>query len=85
LPRFVIEVRSKTDCCCPLLEKMCEWTDSGAQLAWLIDPENHAVEIYRSNGAAEVLTNLDTLKGEGPVEGFTLDLLPVWDSLAVYY
>lgn len=80
-PDFVIEVRSRTDRWRTLREKMREWIDNGAQLAWLIDPESHAVEIYRPNGSVEVLTNPESLKGEGPVEGFTLELLPVWDPL----
>ena len=60
---------------------MREWIDNGAQLGWMIDPENRTVEIYRSNGGVEVLTNPELVEGEGPVEGFTLDLLPVWDPL----
>ena len=80
-PDFVIEVRSQTDRWRSLREKMREWIDNGAQLAWLIDPESHTVEVYRPNGGVEVLANLETLSGEGPVAGFTLDLPPVWDPL----
>jgi Uma2 family endonuclease len=80
-PDFVIEVRSPTDRWRTLREKMREWIDNGAQLAWLIDPETRTVEIYRPNGGVEVLTSPESLHGEGPVEGLTLDLLPVWDPL----
>jgi len=80
-PDFVIEVRSPTDRWRALREKMREWIDNGAHLAWLIDPENRTLEIYRPNGSVEVLTNPGTLQGEGPVAGFILDLLPVWDPL----
>jgi Uma2 family endonuclease len=80
-PDFVIEVRSQTDRSRTLREKMGEWIDNGAQLAWLIDPESRTVEIYRPNGGVEVLTSPESLKGEGPVEGLTLDLLPVWYPL----
>ncbi len=80
-PDFVIEVRSQTDRWRTLRDKMREWIANGAQLAWLIDSENRAVEIYRPNREAEVLTAPETLKGEGPVEGFILELLPVWDPL----
>jgi hypothetical protein len=80
-PDFVIEVRSQTDRWRTLREKMREWIDNGAQLAWLIDPESRTAEIYRQNGSVEVLTNPESLHGEGPLEGFTLDLLPVWDPL----
>jgi Uma2 family endonuclease len=81
-PDFVIEVRSPTDRWRTLREKMREWIENGAQLAWLIDPESRGVEIYRPNGGVEILTNRESLQGEGPVEGFTLDLLPVWDPLS---
>jgi Uma2 family endonuclease len=81
-PDFVIEVRCQTDRWRTLRDKMREWIDNGAQLAWLIDPESRAAEIYRPSGGVEVLANPAFLKGEGPVEGFVLDLLPVWDPLS---
>jgi Uma2 family endonuclease len=81
-PDFVIEVKSRTDRPRVLREKMREWIASGAQLAWLIDPETRTVEIYRSNGSVEALSNLESLAGEPPVEGFVLDLAPVWDPLS---
>lgn len=81
-PDFVIEVRSQTDRPRMLREKMREWIDNGTQLAWLIDPAERAVEIYRPNGGVEVLAGPESLRGEGPVEGFVLDLLPVWEPLS---
>ncbi len=47
-PDFVIELRSHTDRLPVLRAKMQEWIDNGARLAWLIDPEREAVEIYRA-------------------------------------
>jgi Uma2 family endonuclease len=81
-PDFVIELRSPTDRIRTLREKMCEWVDNGAQLAWLIDPETRTAEIYRSNREPEILENPESLTGEGPVEGFVLTLRTVWDPLA---
>jgi|SRR5271165_1362327 len=80
-PDFVIEVRSKTDRVRNLREKMEEWIANGARLAWMIDPENRSVEIYRPNAGVEVLSNPESVKGEDPVEGFVLNLPPVWDPL----
>jgi len=80
-PDFIIEVRSSTDRLRNIREKMAEWIANGAQLAWMIDPENRTVEIYRPNAAPELLQSPDALKGEGPVEGFVLHLPPVWDPL----
>ena len=60
---------------------MNAWLADGAQLAWLIDAEPRAVEIYRPGFHAETRANISTIAGEGPVEGFALDLVPVWDPL----
>jgi Uma2 family endonuclease len=80
-PDFVIEVRSQTDRLPALREKMREWIDNGARLAWMIDPESRTVEIYRPNGGVEVLENPESVAGEGLIEGFVLHLAPVWDPL----
>src|ERR1039458_4440141 len=77
-PDFVIELRSPDDRLSRLRPKMREWVDNGASLAWLVDPERRAVEIYRPGREPETLVNLETVAGEGPVEGFVLDLRPVW-------
>jgi Uma2 family endonuclease len=81
-PDFIIEVRSKTDRLRNLREKMGEWIANGAGVAWMIDPENRTVEIYRPNADAETMTNPNSVNGEGPVAGFVLDLPPVWDPLS---
>jgi Uma2 family endonuclease len=81
-PDFVIEVSSSTDRIKPLQDKMIEYLTQGAQLGWLLDPENRSLEIYRPNGVTEQRTGIDTLAGEGPVAGFVLDLLALWDPLA---
>ena len=61
---------------------MLEYLEQGAQLGWLIDPENRTVEIYRPNGKVEKRTGIDKVEGEGPVAGFVLDLTDVWNPLA---
>lgn len=80
-PDFVIELRYKTDRLPVLRAKMREWAENGAQLAWLIDPERTAVEIYRTGQEPEIRVGVDHLAGEAPIEGFQLDLCPVWDPL----
>ncbi len=78
-PDFVIEMRSPTDRLRTLRAKMQEWIDNGAQLAWLIDPDREAVEIYRPGQEPEIRTGIASIAGEGPVEGFVLDLRRVWN------
>jgi Uma2 family endonuclease len=73
-PEFVIELRSPEDRLRLLQEKMLEYIDNGVQLAWLIDPSERTVSIYRPGREIEVLSNPATVQGEGPVEGFELTL-----------
>jgi Uma2 family endonuclease len=81
-PPFVIEVRSTWDRLPKLRKKMQEWIDNGAELAWLIDPERRVVEVYRPQQLPEILEGIESIAAGQPVEGFTLDLAPVWDPLA---
>jgi Uma2 family endonuclease len=73
-PEFVIELRSPSDRLSVLRDKMQEYMDNGVQLAWLIDPIKRTVEIYRPGRKPEVLFNPKRVAGEGPVQGFVLDL-----------
>jgi Uma2 family endonuclease len=81
-PVFVIELRSNSDRLPVLRAKMEEYLANGARLGWMIDPETRTVEVYRPDCAPEILTAIDSISGEGPVEGFVLDLRTVWDPLA---
>ena len=78
-PDFVIELRSETDRLRRLREKLQEYLDNGAQLGWLIDPTAQTIEIYRPNQPVEILTHLNEITADGPVEGFTLDLADIWN------
>ena len=73
-PQFVIEVRSPDDRIRRLREKMERYIAAGVLLAWLIDPIDRSVTIYRWDREPEVLTNPASVAGEGPVESFVLDL-----------
>jgi Uma2 family endonuclease len=81
-PDFVIEIKSDSDRLKPIQNKMAEYLQQGAQLGWLLNPDNKTVEIYRPNSIVEKRENIDKLEGEGPVSGFTLDLTSVWDPFA---
>jgi len=60
---------------------MSEWIASGAELAWLIDPEAQTVEIYRPNLPVDVLADATQVIAGTPVEGFTLELSRIWNPL----
>lgn len=80
-PDFVIELQSATDRPRLIREKMQEWMANGVQLAWLIDPEKKSVAIHRPDSTTEARTGIDSIAAEGPVEGFVLDLVPVWNPM----
>jgi Uma2 family endonuclease len=77
-PEFVIEILSFNYTLAGLQQKMREWIANGAELAWLIDPERKAVEIYRPGQEPEVLEGTSAVYGEGPVGGFVLELARLW-------
>jgi Uma2 family endonuclease len=76
-PDFVIELHSESDALQELSDKMNDWIANGAQLGWLIDPYERQVLVYRPNRSAEVVAG-DLIAGDGPVQGFLLDLTRVW-------
>jgi Uma2 family endonuclease len=73
-PEFLIEVRSPAQRSRPLREKMDEYIANGVPLAWLIDPMDRTVTIYRAGRPPEILSNPSSVAGEGPVDGFVLNL-----------
>ena len=73
-PEFVIELRSPTDSLSLLQEKMQEYLDNGAQLAWLIDPELKRVHIYRPGEPVQELAHPEIISGGPLLDGFELDL-----------
>lgn len=73
-PQFVIEVRSPDDRIARLRDKMQRYIHAGVLLAWLIDPLECSVTIYRPNREPEVLVKPGSVAGEGPVDGFVLTL-----------
>ncbi len=80
-PEFVIEVMSPSDRLTDMRAKMQDWIRNGVQLGWLIQPRAQTVHIYRDAGEPKVLTGVTRVEGEGPVDGFVLELGPIWQGL----
>lgn len=78
-PDFVVELRSRTDSLKSLRQKMEEYVSTGAQLGWLIDPKERKVYVYRPQVEVEELSEPQTISGNPPLEGLTLDLREIWD------
>lgn len=81
-PDFVGEIRSRTDRLRDLQEKMREYLESGARLAWLIDPQERRVYVYRPGEDVAQLDNPACVCGDPVLPGFVLDLGPIFSDPA---
>ena len=78
-PEFVIEVMCPTDRLPSAQQKMRNRIANGVELGWLIDGGGMRVYVFRKNGEGQIVTG-DHIDGEGPVEGFRLDLTAIWEG-----
>jgi len=78
-PDFVVELTSPTDRLRQVQAKMREWMENGAQLGWLLDADRRTAHIYRPRRQPEKRVGPKRLAGEGPVGGFVLELVEIWD------
>ena len=78
-PEFIIEIRSESDRLPELQAKMEEWIANGAEIAWLIDPIEKAVTIYRPGEEPEHLDHPTSVQGTGPIAGFELVMARIWE------
>jgi len=60
---------------------MRQWIANGVDLAWLIDGDARCVHVYRQGREPEQLCDIERIAGEGPVEGFVLELEEIWQGL----
>lgn len=77
-PDFVLELRSKSDSLKTLQAKMREYIENGVRLAWLIDPKERKVHIYRVGGEVEILENPEKISGENVLNNFELNMAEIW-------
>ena len=77
-PDFVVELRSPEDRLPDLQDKLAEYIENGAQLGWLIDPQDKCVFVYRPGQAVECLKDAKTVRGAPVLPGFVLDLPEIW-------
>jgi len=81
VPEFVIEVLSPSDRLRAAQKKMSLWMANGVDLGWLIDGDNRRIYVYRGAAEPRVVADVDSLEGEGPVEGFVMPLDAIWAGL----
>ena len=77
-PDFIIEVRSQSDSRPSVETKMQLWLENGAKLAWLVDPIDANIAIYRPGQSSELLDHPELVKADGPVDGFELRCPRLW-------
>jgi Uma2 family endonuclease len=73
-PDLAVEVRSPDDTIAQLLGKAAEYLDAGAELVWIVDPEDATVRVLRRGAAMVTLGANDVLDGATTVPGFQLPL-----------
>ena len=74
-PEFVVELMSPSDRLKDAKAKMLEYIDNGVQLAWLINPSEEEVHIYRADGTIAKVNGFDNgLSGENILPNFEFDL-----------
>jgi Uma2 family endonuclease len=81
VPEFVIEVMSPSDRLAAAQKKMRLWAKNGVKLGWLIDGDNRHVYVYRETAEPRLVTDAESIAGEGPVDGFILPLVEIWAGL----
>jgi len=77
-PDFVLELLSPSDTLSFTQAKMQEYQANGVQLAWLLNPQDQQVEIYRLGCPAEILFRPRELSGENVLPNFVLNIAWLW-------
>jgi Uma2 family endonuclease len=77
-PDFVVELRSRGNALRQLQDKMHEYIRNGTQLAWLIDPSQRGVYVFRAGEEAELLTDAAAVSADPILPGFVLQLAELW-------
>ncbi len=80
-PDLVVEVLSPSNTFEEIHTKLVEYFDNGTQLAWVINPAERSVLIYRSPEPAHLCTFNDALIGEEILPGFELAVAELFPEL----
>lgn len=81
VPEFVVAVLSPSDRLPNAQQKMRLWAANGVELGWLIDGDPRRVYVHRGSSEPRIIADAESIAGEGPVEGFVLQLGEIWEGL----
>jgi Uma2 family endonuclease len=74
-PEFVVELMSPSDKLRDAKFKMLEYIENGVLLAWLINPSDEEIHIYRADGTISKVNGFEnTLSGENILPDFEFNL-----------
>jgi Uma2 family endonuclease len=79
-PELVVEILSPDDRWPDINQKIDEYFAIGVERVWIVEPDGRAVRVYRSSTEYAPLGETDTLRGEGPLEGFTLPVATLFED-----
>ena len=70
-PDLAVEIVSAGDTASEIQDKVQDYLTYGAQLVWVVYPQQRIVIVHYPDGAARTLRETDTLAGETVLPGFT--------------
>lgn len=73
-PELAVEVLSPTDTESQMMIKVANYLAAGT-IVWVIDPSVRVVHVFRPGQPVQTLTENDTLRGEGVLNGFEISVL----------
>ena len=73
-PELVVEIVSPYDRWNDIQDKIADYFSLGIERLWIVEPTRQTVRVYKSPTEFELLTAVDTLRGEGILAGFELPL-----------
>lgn len=80
-PDIAIEILSPTDTIESLHGKIVEYFENDTKLAWVVNPEEQTVLVYRSPQPRKLLTKNDLLDGEEVLKGFTFPIAELFAEI----
>ena len=79
-PELVVEIMSSENTWEDMRRKLKEYLDVGVDTVWVVEPSNRAVQVYRGIDDVQTLEAGDTLTGDGPLDGLTIDVAALFKT-----
>lgn len=73
-PELVVEIMSPNNSWEDMRRKLKEYFDVGVDTVWVVEPSNRAVQVYGGIDDVQTLEEGDTLTGDGPLDGLSIDV-----------